>query len=175
MSHVIDKAKDIRLLILDIDGVLTNGIIYYQSQNTDIKGFHIQDGLGLKLLMMTGVNVAIISGKKSGASAQRLSDLKIQHAYLGYDDKIPPYNELKQKLNLEDKQIAYMGDDLPDLPILRRAGLAITVPAAPAIVRQHVDLITNRAGGEGAVREACEFIMEAQGKYQTVIQSYLKQ
>jgi 3-deoxy-D-manno-octulosonate 8-phosphate phosphatase (KDO 8-P phosphatase) len=173
MQAIIEKAKSIRLFILDVDGVLTPGIIYYGSQGMEMKGFHIHDGLGIKLLQKTGVQVAIISAKKSEPVARRLQDLNIEHAYLGQEEKLPAYEELKQKLQLNDNQIGYMGDDLPDLPLLRRTGLAITVPGAPEIIRQHTDFITKNKGGKGAVREACEFIMKAQGQYQSVIQSYL--
>src|SRR5689334_7761226 len=139
MPTAIEKAKNIRLLILDVDGVLTTGAIYYGSNGGEMKGFHIHDGLGIKLLQKTGVLVAIISGKHSEAVTRRITDLKIKHFYLGQEDKLPAYENLKQQLQLQDHQIAYMGDDLPDLPLLRRAGLAMTVPQAPAIVLQHAD------------------------------------
>ena len=168
-----EKMKSIRLLILDIDGVLTSGMIYYGNDNLEVRGFHIHDGLGIKLLQKTGVTVAIISGKKSQAVERRLNELNIQHIYLAHEDKRSAYQELKQKLNLQDQEIAYMGDDLPDLPLLKLAGLAITVAQAPEIIKQHSDFITKLKGGEGAVREVCELIMQAQGKYQSVIQSYL--
>lgn len=174
MQSAIEKAKPIRLLILDVDGVLTSGVVYYGTQGIEMKGFHLHDGLGMKLLQQTGVAIAVISGKKSEAVARRLNELHIEYTYLGHDDKRPAYAELKQKLQLEDQQIAYMGDDLPDLPLLRRVGLAITVPQAPAIIRQHVDITTKNPGGQGAVREVCELIMEAQGHYETVIQSFLQ-
>jgi 3-deoxy-D-manno-octulosonate 8-phosphate phosphatase (KDO 8-P phosphatase) len=173
MSAAIEKAKAIRLLILDVDGVLTSGVIYYGSDGREMKGFHIHDGLGIKLLQKTGVIVAIISGKNSEAVSRRIKDLNIRHFYLGQEDKLPAYEDLKQRLKIQDHEIAYMGDDLPDLPLLRRAGLAITVPQAPETIKQHVDYITKLKAGKGAVREACEFIMETQDHYQSVIQSYL--
>ena len=173
MDHFIEKAKSIRLLILDVDGVLTSGILYYGNDGFEMKGFNIHDGLGIKLLQKTGVTVAIISGKNSQAVVRRLQELTIEHVYLGHNDKLPIYEQLKQKLKLEDHEIAYIGDDLPDLPILTRVGLAITVPQAPAIIKEHVDFITEKKGGKGAVREACDLIMQAQGRYQSVIQSYL--
>jgi 3-deoxy-D-manno-octulosonate 8-phosphate phosphatase (KDO 8-P phosphatase) len=173
MSTPVEKAKAIRLLILDVDGVLTTGVIYYGSDGREMKGFHIHDGLGIKLLQKTGVIVAVISGKNSESVSLRLKDLNIRYAYLGQDNKLPAYEDLKQKLQIEDHEIAYMGDDLPDLPLLRRAGLAITVPQAPAIIQQHVDFITKIKAGKGAAREACEFIMDAQGHYKSVLQSYL--
>lgn len=170
---IYEKARSIRLLILDVDGVLTSGIIYYGSQGIELKGFHIQDGMGIKLLQKTGVIVAVITAKKSEAVERRLQDLKIEHVYAGNSDKLPAYENLKQKLNLTDNAIAYVGDDLPDLPLLRRANLSITVPKAPDIIQQHVDFITKNKGGKGAVREVCELIMMAQDSYQSVIQSYL--
>lgn len=167
------KAQAIRLLILDVDGVLTSGIIYYGSQGMELKGFHIQDGMGIKLLQKTGVEVAIITAKKSEAVDRRLKDLNIKHVYAGNSNKLPAYEDLKQKLNLSDEEIAYIGDDLPDLPVLLRVHLSITVPKAPALVQQNVDFITKNKGGKGAVREVCELIMNAQDTFQSVIQSYL--
>lgn len=168
-----EKAKAIKLLILDVDGTLTNGALYYTSAGAEMRGFHVQDGMGLKLLQRSGVEVAVISAKQSEVVAKRMSDLNIEHVYLGHEDKIPAYESLKTKLGLDDSQIAYMGDDLPDLPLLKRAGLAISVPNAPEIIQQHVDFISVKKAGKGAVREACELIMNAQGTYQPVIQSYL--
>jgi 3-deoxy-D-manno-octulosonate 8-phosphate phosphatase (KDO 8-P phosphatase) len=173
MKLVIEKTKSVRLLILDVDGILTDGVIYYGSDGMQRKGFHIHDGLGIKLLQKSGVQVAVISGKKSAGVEARLAELNIEHAYLGNDNKLPLYAELKQKLNLNDEQIAYMGDDLPDLPLLRRVALAITVPQAPEIIKQYCHYITTTHGGAGAVREACEFIMHAQENYESVIKSYL--
>lgn len=167
------KAKKIKLLILDVDGVLTTGALYYGSQGFEMKGFHIHDGLGIKLLQKTGVTVAIISGKRSEAVERRVDELQIKHVYLGHENKIPCYEELRKKLNVEDHEIAYMGDDLPDLPLLKRVGLAITVPITPKIIAQSVDFITEKKGGKGAVREVCEFIMQAQDTYESVVQSYL--
>lgn len=173
MDDFIIKAKPIRLLILDVDGVLTAGFLRYSNQGLEVKDFHVHDGLGIKLLQKSTIAVAIISSKKSAAVTERAKEIGIEHCYLGYENKLPAYEELKQKLQLNDQQIAYMGDDLPDLPLLRRAGLAISVPQAPAIIHEHVDFITTRQGGNGAVREVCELILRAQGTYQTVIESFL--
>lgn len=173
MEHFRDKAKQIKLLILDVDGVLTSGIIYYGSNEIEMKGFHLHDGLGIKLLQRSGIPVAIISGKNSEPVARRIQELNIQHAYLGYEEKLPAYEDLKQKLGIKDEHIAYIGDDLPDLPLLRRVGFPVTVSEAPAILKQHADYITKNPAGKGAVREVCELILDAQGKLQSVIQSYL--
>lgn len=173
MEHLVEKAKKIRLLILDVDGVLTDGKLYYGPDGIELKAFNIYDGLGIKLLQKTGVRVAIISAKKSEGLIRRIKEMNIEYSFLGQEEKLPAYEELKQTLKLTDDEIAYIGDDLPDLPLLRRAGLAISVPKAPDIILEHIDFITKAKGGKGAAREACEYIMKAQGTYQTVIQSYL--
>lgn len=173
MQALIQKAKQVRLLILDVDGVLTTGALYYGSDGFEMRGFHIHDGMGIKLLQQANIQVAIISSKKSDAVQKRIQELGITHAYLGHENKLPNYEDIKQKLNLTDNDIAYMGDDLPDLCILKRAGFAITVPNAPAIIQQHVDYITEKKPGKGAVREVCEYILKAQDKLESVLQSYL--
>jgi 3-deoxy-D-manno-octulosonate 8-phosphate phosphatase (KDO 8-P phosphatase) len=172
-KQLLDKAKNIRLLILDVDGIMTDGLIYYGSDGLQRKAFHIHDGLGIRLLQQSGVKVGVISGKKSAGVEQRLNELNIEHIYLGHDDKLPVYQDLKTQLNLTDNQIAYMGDDLPDLPLLRRVNFAITVPLAPDIIKQHCHYITQTHGGAGAVREACEFILHAQNNYESMVKSYL--
>ena len=175
MSDLINKARQIKLLALDVDGVMTNGVIYYGTNGPHIKGFHIHDGMGIKLLQKTGVNVAIITSKQSEAVAERANELNITHVYMGRENKVPAYEDLKHKLQLTDEQVAYMGDDLPDLPLLRRAGLAITVPNASPTLIQHIDLITVKQAGNGAVREVCDLIMKAQDQYEAVIQSFLSE
>ncbi len=167
------KAQHIKLLILDVDGVLTNGQLYYGTQQMEMKAFHVHDGLGISLLKKSGVDIAIISAKASEAVAQRLKQLKINHVHLGQEDKLPAYSTLKQTLGLTDEQIAFMGDDLIDLPVLRRVGLAITVPQAPNVMHQYVHLTTKQKGGKGAVREICDMLMQAQGTYDAMLQSYL--
>lgn len=169
----IDKAKKIRLLIADVDGVLTNGALCYGAQGLEVKEFNVHDGLGMKLLEKSGVHLAIITAKQSQAVAIRMQDLHIKHVYQGQSDKLIPYQELKQKLELDDSEIAYIGDDLPDLPLLLRVGLPVSVPNAPKFIHEHVAHITTAAGGQGAVRELCEMIMKAQGTYDAMIASYL--
>lgn len=178
MQAVDEKAKHIRLLLLDVDGVLTTGVIYYgnhaaNNDEIEFKGFHVHDGLGMKLLQRTGIQLGVISAKNSPVVLRRLNYLKVDHIKLGHEEKLPVYEALKQELQLTDNQIAYIGDDFPDLPILRRAGLAVTVPTAPLDVKQYVDYVTEKKPGKGAVREVCELIMHAQGSYQSVLNSYL--
>lgn len=170
---IVDKAIKIKYLLLDVDGVLTNGLLFYGHHDEVTRAFHIHDGLGIKLLQKTGILIGIISAKKSDAVLKRLGDLDIQHIYLGYEKKLPAFLDFKETMQAEDHSIAYMGDDLPDLPLLKRAGLSITVPHAPEIIKQQVDYVTKKKAGKGAVREVCEFIMTAQDTFSTIINSYL--
>ncbi|HVE43926.1 MAG TPA: HAD-IIIA family hydrolase [Gammaproteobacteria bacterium] len=172
---MIEKAKQVRLLVLDVDGVLTPGTIHFSENGDECKSFHLHDGLGIQLLQNAGIPVAIISGKQSRAVIARCEDLKIKQYYLGNAHKLPAYESLKTHYQLEDNQIAYMGDDLPDLPILKRVGLSVTVPQAPDIVKKHADMVTTHLGGDGAVREVCDFILSAQNKYESSIARFLEE
>jgi len=169
---MIEHAKKVRVLALDVDGVLTTGALYYGSDGFEMRGFHIHDGMGIKLLQKANIQVAIISSKQSEAVEKRIQELGILHVYLGHENKLPAYENLKEKLNLNDEEIAYMGDDLPDLPLLRRAGFSITVKNAPEIIKQRVDYVTQKKPGKGAVREVCELILEAKGELQSLLESY---
>src|SRR5579863_796965 len=151
MSELIEKAKMIRLLVLDVDGVLTSGNLVYTKDAIHHKAFSVQDGLGIKLLQKTGVEVGIITGCKSDIIKRRAQDLGLQYIYQGYEDKLLAYQELKQKLGLSDQQIAYVGDDLPDLPLIRRVGLSMTVANAAPILQQQAAYISKAPGGQGAV------------------------
>ena len=173
MNDLIDKAKKIRLVTFDVDGVLTAGGMLYGQDGIEAKHFNVHDGQGMRHLLQTGVDVAIITACKSPIIQRRMQDLGITHVYQQQTNKLVAYEDLKQKLNLTDEQIAYIGDDLPDLPILARAGLAITVANAPKIMQEYAHWITQKKGGKGAAREVCDFIMQAQGTYQTIIDSYL--
>jgi 3-deoxy-D-manno-octulosonate 8-phosphate phosphatase (KDO 8-P phosphatase) len=174
METISERAKNIKLVIFDVDGVLTAGTLSYGNDGIEVKNFHVHDGQGIKLLKQSGVDVGIITTCKSSIVKKRMQDLGINHLYQGQIDKLPAYEELKLKLNLNDEEIAYVGDDLPDLPMLKRVGLAITVSNAPKIIQQHTHWITKAKGGKGAAREVCDFIMQAQGTYQTIIDSYLQ-
>lgn len=158
-SHKKPKHLDIKLLILDVDGVLTDGKIYISDNGIETKSFNIQDGLGLKLLLDNSINIAVISGRKSNATKIRLRELGIKHAYFGVADKTKVFNALKKKFRLKDKNIACIGDDLPDLPIMQKVGFSIAVANAVQKVRDISDYITKAKGGDGAVREACELIL----------------
>lgn len=171
---ILEKAKKIRLVIFDVDGILTTGKLIYDANGVSDKEFHVLDGQGMKLLQKTGVKVGIITTCRSAVTAKRMQDLNIEHVYQNQTDKLPAYLNLKEKLQLTDEQIAYIGDDLPDLPILRRVGLPVTVPHAPKIIQQHAAMITQTKGGHGAARELCDFLMHAQDTYQTIVDFYLQ-
>ncbi|EKE00709.1 MAG: hypothetical protein ACD_21C00285G0003 [uncultured bacterium] len=155
------KPKNIKLLILDVDGVLTDGKLYISDTGIESKSFHVQDGLGLKLLLDNAVDVAVISGRKSNATKKRLRDLGIKHAYYGVEDKTKPFNGLKKKLRIKNENIACMGDDLPDLPIMQQVGFSIAVANAVSKIRKAANYITKNKGGDGAVREACDLILNS--------------
>lgn len=157
------RAKEVRLLLLDVDGVLTDGGISYGDLGIEIKRFHTQDGLGIRLLQESGVPVGIITARDSAAVARRVQDLKLAHVFQGQKDKLAALEEILRQTGLRPPQIACMGDDWMDLPLLNRAGLAAAPANAVAEVRQRVHYLCERVGGSGAVREVCDLILEAQG------------
>ena len=144
MQKILEKAAKIRLVIFDVDGVLSTGHLTYGPNGTESKTFHVHDGMGMRMLMKSGVEVGIITARNSEVVTRRMQDLEIQHVYQGNADKVPAYEDLKQKLDISDEEIAYVGDDLPDLPLLRRVGLGITVPNAPEVMRQYAAWVTQK-------------------------------
>jgi len=170
----VEKAKKLKLLILDVDGVLTDGKLFFDNQGNEYKSFHARDGHGIKLLRQTGVEVAVISGRKSNSVALRMKNLGIEHVYQGYENKQAAFYEILKKTGITLEQAAHVGDDLLDLPIMTRAGLAIAVADANFAVKQRADWCTTLAGGHGAVREVCDFIMQAQGHFDEILNAYLK-
>jgi len=175
-DEVTQRARPIRLLLMDCDGVLTDGSLYYSLDGeralAEDKVFHIHDGLGLRLAREAGLKTGIISGRLSRALAARAKELGIDHLHQGSEDKLAAYETIRAAEKLADDQIAYIGDDLPDLPLLRRAGLAIAVFDAVSEIRQRAHFITQHCGGRGAVREAVELILKAQGQWEEVLQRY---
>jgi 3-deoxy-D-manno-octulosonate 8-phosphate phosphatase (KDO 8-P phosphatase) len=170
----LDRARRIRLMIFDVDGVLTDGRLWYASDGRELKAFHSFDGLGVKLLSQNGVRCAILSGRKSAAVAARAKELGIQHALQGIKDKRKAFDKLLGKLKLTAAAAGYMGDDLVDVPVLKRCGFACTPRESPEQVRHNAHYICSSPAGFGAVRELCEFILQAQGKLDDALREYLQ-
>jgi 3-deoxy-D-manno-octulosonate 8-phosphate phosphatase (KDO 8-P phosphatase) len=173
MQEIVEKAKKIKLLILDVDGVLTDGKLFFDDNGKEYKSFHARDGHGIKLLQQTGVEVAVISGRKSLSVALRMKSLGINHVYQGHEDKRAAFAEVLQNVGVTTEQTAHVGDDLLDLPIMTRVGLAIAVQDANFAVKAHAHWCTQTCGGQGAVREVCDFIMQAQGSFDSILKNYL--
>lgn len=168
----LNKARGIRLLALDVDGIMTDGKLYFTASGDEMKGFNILDGLGIKQVMAAGIEVAVITGRRSPLTEKRMNDLGIPHLMQGREDKRVALKELTATLGVQPEHIAYMGDDLPDLPALLYSGLGITVPNGHWAVRQAADWCTSVSGGSGAVREACDMLLSANGKLDSTLQPY---
>ncbi|MCK6545586.1 HAD hydrolase family protein [Myxococcota bacterium] len=164
-SQIEARAKRVQALVLDVDGVLTDGRLTYLPGGGESKTFHVRDGLGIQLLLASGVKVALISGRESEVVVRRARELGIMHLSLGIADKVEAFEELLADFGITDEDVAYAGDDLPDLPLLRRVGLAFAVADAAPEVRASAHIVLRAGGGQGAVREACERILKARGAW----------
>jgi 3-deoxy-D-manno-octulosonate 8-phosphate phosphatase (KDO 8-P phosphatase) len=164
-----EKAKDVKLVILDVDGVMTDGRIVIDDNGLEQRNFDIKDGLGVVALQMTGVEVAIITSKKSGSVRHRAEELKIKRFHEGIRKKTEPYEQMLAEMGISDAQVAYVGDDLVDLSLMKRVGLPIAVADAVDEVREAAAWVTRAPGGRGAVREAAEMILKAQGKWDAIL------
>lgn len=173
-AALIARARNIRLVAFDVDGVMTDGTLFLADDGQEYKGFNSLDGHGLKMLKSSGVQLAIITGRSSRVVEHRAKNLGIDIVHQGAHDKLVVYEALCRELGIDCAATAYMGDDVVDLPVMRRAGLAITVPAAPELVKAHSHYTTTREAGHGAVREACEFLMRAQGTLDAALAPYLR-
>jgi 3-deoxy-D-manno-octulosonate 8-phosphate phosphatase (KDO 8-P phosphatase) len=175
-GEIIARARKIKLLLLDCDGVLTDGGLYYTFDGKHVlegaKVFHIHDGQGLKLAREAGLKVGIITGRISPALTARARDLQIDYLHQGIDDKLTVYEQIKTAEGVADEAIAYAGDDLPDLPLMRHVGLAIAVADAVEEIRECAHFVTNKAGGRGAVREVVELLLKAQDKWRETLLRY---
>lgn len=160
------------MLLLDVDGVLTDGRITYSDHGEEIKSFHVRDGLGIKLLQKNGIEVALLTSRISEALLHRCRDLNIQTVLQGMQPKLAAYEWLLNRKGLVDSEIAYVGDDWVDVPILKRVGLALTVRNAERDIMSYVDYVTSQDGGQGAVREVCELILEAKGLREKTLGEY---
>jgi len=164
ISDLTARAKRVRLAIFDVDGVMTDGTLYIGARGEALKAFNILDGHGLRMLREAGVVTAILSGRKHAAVDRRAKELSIDHVVQGRSDKVPEFEKLIKRLKLEANACAYVGDDLPDLPVLRRCGLAVAVANAVEAVKAEAHYVTRAAGGRGAVREVCDLILAARGQ-----------
>lgn len=164
--ELIQKAQQIRLLICDVDGVFSDGRIYLGNQGEELKAFHTRDGYGIKALRQAGIEVAIITGRQSSIVEQRMRSLTVPFVFQGQEDKIPAYQELKQRLQLDDAAIAYIGDDLSDWAVMQHVGLSVAVRDAHPLLAKHANYRTTLAGGFGAVRELADLLLISQDKFQ---------
>lgn len=172
MTALSTTAAAVKMLVLDVDGVLTDGRLYYGNKGEELKAFNIKDGLGIKLLRDSGVKIAIITGRKSHIVDRRAQELGIEDITQGREDKRTALVELCERHALSPTDCAYMGDDLPDLSAISAAGLGMTVANAATAVREAADWCSVNEGGNGAVREACEFILEAKGQLQHAVAQF---
>jgi len=173
MQEIYARARVIKLLICDIDGVMTDGGLFFGDNGLEYKAFHSRDGLGIKMLQRSGIPLAVITARTSDVVKHRMKNLNIDMVFQGQLNKVAAYEELRDKLQLSSEQIAYVGDDLVDLPVMKQVGLSIAVADAHERVKQYADWTTQHGGGRGAVRDVCELLMEAQGTLEEQFAHYL--
>ena len=172
-KKALDKASNIKLAVFDVDGVMTDGRLFLSADGDEQKIFHAHDGLGLKMLQLSGCEIAIISARSSKVVSDRMAALGISRIMQGQSDKRKALLSIIQDLKLEKSNVAYVGDDLVDLPPMSISGLAIGVANAHPLVKKYADWTTEKEGGAGAVREICEMILSAQGKLDSIYQTYI--
>jgi len=160
---LIERARAVRLAIFDVDGVMTDGTLFFGARGEAFKAFNILDGHGLKMLRSAGVATAILSGRESEAVARRAAELDIEHVLQGEADKLAAFDRLVARLRVPDESCAFVGDDLPDLPVMRRCGFAVAVANAVDAVKSAAHYVTRASGGQGAVREVCDLVLQARG------------
>ena len=171
-AELLERARRVRLLSCDVDGVLTDGKLYYADDGSELKAFSTLDGLGLKMLHESGVVIAWITGSSTPAVTRRARHLGVAHVILGAENKLAPWERLRGELGFAVDECAHIGDDLPDLALLARCGLAVTVPHAPETIRRQAHYVTRADGGAGAVREICELILTARGALQPMLKAF---
>jgi len=172
-DNAVARAAEVRLMIFDVDGILTDGSLHYGPDGEVIKTFNVLDGHGIKLLQQSGVATAIISARKSDIVARRAADLGIRHLFQGVHDKRAAFEQLLADTGIHADACGFVGDDVIDLPILMRVRFAASVPNAHPEVKARVHYVTQASGGRGAARELCDFILRAQGNYETALAPYL--
>jgi 3-deoxy-D-manno-octulosonate 8-phosphate phosphatase (KDO 8-P phosphatase) len=172
MREVLERAKQVKIVIFDVDGVLTDGRLYLSDDGQESKAFYSRDGLGMKMLQHSGVEMAVITGRTSEVVKHRMASLGVEHVFQGRTEKLPAFEALCQQLQLEPRQTAYVGDDMIDLPVMIRAGLGIAVADAHPLVLKHAHWTTPHGGGLGAARDVCELVMQAQGTWEQYLRQY---
>ena len=175
-KEVTERAAKLRLLLMDVDGVLTDGKLYYmpdaQGKAVEFKGFNTQDGLGIHFLGMVGIKTGVISGRDSFATTERARILNMSYVYQGHLEKVKIFEEILGKESLQPDQVGFIGDDFTDLPLMQMSGLGVAVANAREEVRARADYVTSRNGGDGAVREVAELILRASGKWSQILDKY---
>lgn len=172
-ADIRERAARVRLALFDVDGVLTDGKLWYADDGRELKAFHVHDGLGLKRLLANGIEVAIVTARMSPLVTERMAQLGVAHVYQDQSDKAGCVETLRAALKIAPEEVCYTGDDLPDLRAMRRAGLAIAVENAHPWVRAHAHWRTRHAGGDGAAREVCDLLLAARGKGETELAHWL--
>jgi len=173
VDEILQRAARIRLVVFDVDGVLTDGSLFLGDGGEEYKAFHSRDGHGMKMLQEAGVELAVITGRTSRVVEHRMASLGIEHVFQGQQDKLPAFEALVARLGLAPAECAYVGDDVVDLPVMRRVGLAIAVQDAHPLVVRHAHWQTPSPGGRGAARDVCELILEARGELERMLARYL--
>ena len=173
-KKLLEIANNIKVLMLDVDGVLTDGSIILDNVGNEFKSFNVRDGHGIKMLMRSGIEVALITGRYSRVVDRRAHELGIKEVFQRCRDKIIAYRQLAEKYSLKDNEIAYVGDDIVDIPLLKRSGLSVAVADAHEEVKAFAMMVTENRGGRGAVREVCDFLLRAKGLWQDIINGYSK-
>lgn len=171
-ANLLNRAQAIKLLICDVDGVLTDGSVFLGNEHEELKAFNIKDGFGLRAVQKFGIEVALITGRHSRLVERRAAELDIRHVYQGNANKRGAFADLLSKLQLTPAQVAHFGDDLPDLPLLKQVGLAAAPADAHPVVREHAHFLSQTAGGRGAVRELCDLLLQAQGHWPALLAEY---
>ncbi len=171
-AELLRRAKAIKLLICDVDGVLTDGSVFLGNGNEELKAFNIKDGFGLRAIQQFGIEVALITGRQSHLVERRAAELQIRHVFQGNSNKRGAFASLLGSLNLQAEQVAHVGDDLPDLPLFLQVGLAAAPADAHPVMREHAHFVSRANGGAGAVREICDLLLQAQGHWPALLANY---
>ncbi len=173
-QNILDRAQKIKVILMDVDGVLTRGDIAYDSNGLEVKHFNAHDGLGIKLARLAGLKTGIISSRESGTIRVRAKELRMDYLYLGHDVKINAFKDLQEKLSLNSEEFCFIGDDLPDIPVIREVGLGVEVKNATEMTRENAHLVTSSNGGDGAVREVVELILRSRNLLDKTVEKVWK-